>query len=184
MAAIIENIRTKQFGGIKMNKTNLLLDLGILSAFLIAAEPHLTGVTVHEWLGVAFGGTILIHLLLHWKWIVQIGSQYFKNLFHISRLKFLVDIVLLVAMTTLILSGILISKSFLSTLGIQVTVARSWKMIHASASSVALLMTALHFALNWGWVKTMTAKYLIAPLRALVPAKKLQPVVVPVKINK
>jgi hypothetical protein len=167
-----------------MNKSNLLLDLGILSAFLIASEPHLTGNTIHEWLGVAFGATLLVHLLLHWKWIVQVGSQFFKNLFHESRLKFVIDIVLFVSMIALIMSGILISKSFLGTFGIQISVARSWKMIHSTSSNVALLMTALHFALNWKWVKTATSKYLVSPISALFAGKKTQSMVLPLEINK
>jgi hypothetical protein len=166
-----------------MNKTNLLIDLGILAAFLVAAEPHLTGNTIHEWLGVAFAGTIIVHILLHWKWIIQVGSKYFKNLFQISRLKFVVDICLFVAMTALIFSGILISKSFLGTLGIQLDAGRSWKQIHSMASNVSLLLTAVHFALNWNWVTTMFKNYIISPVLHLVPGKQKQTVVVPVKVN-
>ena len=34
------------------NKTNLLLDIGVFAAFLIALEPGLTGIAIHEWLSI------------------------------------------------------------------------------------------------------------------------------------
>ncbi len=34
------------------NKTNLVLDIGVFAAFLIAMEPDLTGIAIHEWLSL------------------------------------------------------------------------------------------------------------------------------------
>lgn len=48
-------------------KINLVLDLTIFTAFLAIASPKLTGNTIHEWFGVAFGAAIVTHLLFHWK---------------------------------------------------------------------------------------------------------------------
>ena len=94
-----------------MNKKNLFLDLGILGLFLTIIEPSITGISLHEWIGVAFAGTIIVHLLLHWKWIVTIGRKFFKKLLHVSRVKFLVDLLLFIAFTTVMMSGIMISRS-------------------------------------------------------------------------
>jgi hypothetical protein len=52
-------------------KTNLILDITILSAFLVIANPSLTGNSIHEWLGVSFAAAIITHLLFHWKWLVN-----------------------------------------------------------------------------------------------------------------
>lgn len=51
-------------------KTNLIVDMVIFAAFLVVSNPHLTGNTIHEWLGVAFGAAIVTHLLFHWHWLV------------------------------------------------------------------------------------------------------------------
>ncbi|HLO32585.1 MAG TPA: hypothetical protein VK249_25785 [Anaerolineales bacterium] len=56
-------------------KTNLILDLTMFGAFLAVSNPHLTGVTVHEWLGVSLAGAVITHLLFHWDWIIKIGKQ-------------------------------------------------------------------------------------------------------------
>ena len=166
-----------------MSKTNLLIDLGILSAFLIASVPHLTGTPIHEWLSIAFALVVIVHLLLHWEWIVKVGATYFKNLLQVSRLKFLIDAILLVAMTTLIMSGIIISKSFLATFGIQLNAGFAWKQIHTLSADISLILVGLHFALNWNWIVAMTRKYLISPVRRLFTKKSASPATVSVKIN-
>jgi hypothetical protein len=55
---------------------NLIVDTAIFAGFLLATDPHATGQTIHEWLGLAFGAGILTHLLLHWKWIVSTIKRY------------------------------------------------------------------------------------------------------------
>ncbi len=39
-------------------KTNLLVDISILAGFLVAFEPSLTGITVHEWFTLAFSSAL------------------------------------------------------------------------------------------------------------------------------
>jgi cytochrome b len=70
----IEDIRMK-------NKTNLLLDVGVFAALLIVMEPDLTGIAIHEWLSLAVAGTIIVHLLLHWKWITTVAVRYSRTCF-------------------------------------------------------------------------------------------------------
>ena len=62
-------------------KTNLYVDIAILVGFLVAYEPALTGVAVHEWLSLAFASAVILHLLLHWDWVVQVTLKFFRKLF-------------------------------------------------------------------------------------------------------
>lgn len=94
-----------------MNKTNLWIDTGIFAAFLVAMEPRFSGVAVHEWLSLALAGTIIVHLLLHWKWISSVLLRFFKKLWHSSRLKFVIDTLLFTAFVGVMASGIVISRS-------------------------------------------------------------------------
>jgi hypothetical protein len=100
------------------NKTNLLVDLGIFIAFLLAMEPRITGETIHEWFSLALAVTIIVHLLFHWDWIINVAKKYFVKLWHTSRLNFFLDAFLFIGFNTIILSGIIISKSVLPLLGI------------------------------------------------------------------
>jgi hypothetical protein len=151
-----------------MNKTNLLIDTGLLAAFLISASPHFTGNLIHEWLGVALAVAIIVHILLHWNWIVSVGARYLKNLWHVSRLQFVVDILIFAAFIVLITTGLMMSKDVLVTLGIQVAQAgRSVKMIHSTASNVAVILTGLHVALHWKWIVSTVKNCIVVPVASL-----------------
>lgn len=166
------------------NKLNLWLDLGVLVAFLAATTPALTGLPVHEWLSLALAAVLVFHIFLHWKWIVTVGAKYFKNLFHVSRLKFVVDALLFAAFTAVTMSGVLISRSVLPVLGITVQPGGAWRFVHTLSANASLVLVGLHFALNWGWVTGMFKRYLINPLRQARPAQNPQVAPVPVEINK
>jgi hypothetical protein len=160
-----------------MNKTNLLLDAGIFAAFLIAMEPHLSGVAIHEWLSLALAATIVVHLLLHWKWIVGVGAKFFKKLWNTSRLKFGIDTLLFVDFVAIMLSGIMISRSALPVLGIQITQANvQWRLLHSLSADAGIWLVGLHFALNWDWVVTTVKRIVITPIARFVQTKRtLQP---------
>lgn len=147
-----------------MNKKNLFIDLAALAAFLVAREPRLTGNTIHEWLSLALAGTLIVHLLLHWKWVKSVGLNYFQKWMHISRLKFAVDGLLLGAMTAVMTSGMMISHSIVRTLGIQLAHNSQWKMIHSTSATASLILVGLHIALNWKWVWNKAKKIAISPV--------------------
>jgi hypothetical protein len=148
-------------------KANLTLDVTIFTAFLAVANPALTGMTVHEWLALGFAAAIVTHLLFHWNWLVTMTKQFFKKLFHQSRLNYVVDALFFVSMTTAMLSGLLISKSVMSTLGIQLNAGHGWESIHRLAADTSLIMLGLHFALHFKWVVTNLKRYLVSPVLRL-----------------
>src|SRR5512141_2533514 len=102
-----------------ITKRNLILDLSMLGAFLAVSNPHLTGVTVHEWLALSLAGTVIAHLLFHWDWIIKVGKGFFKKLWHQSRLNFVVNALFFTVMTGTLFSGLMISKSVLPAFGTQ-----------------------------------------------------------------
>ena len=114
-----------------INRTNLLIDIGILVALLVVMEPGLTGLALHEWLGVAFFGMIVLHLLLHWRWMVSLTAQFFKNLFQNSRLQYVVDAALLAAFTAAMLSGLMISRVVLPFFNLSVARNFAWTSLHS-----------------------------------------------------
>ena len=146
-------------------KTNLTLDIVIFSAFLAVSNPHLTGNTIHEWLGVSFAGALITHLLFHWEWIIKVGREFFKKLFHQSRLNFVVNTLFFIAMTGSLFSGLLISKDVMSTLGIQLDVSRGWKSIHTLMSDASVIMLGVHVALHWKWIVSNIGRYILNPVR-------------------
>jgi hypothetical protein len=167
-------------------KTNLILDITIFTAFLVAYNPHLTGNTIHEWLGVSFAAAIITHLLFHWQWIVKVSTEYFKKFFHQSRLNYIVDLLFFIAMTGAMFSGLMISKDVLATLGIQLgEVSRSWKSIHSLTSDASLILLGIHFALHWKWIVNAISHYLVSPVANIFrrPAPRADLSAQPVRID-
>jgi uncharacterized protein DUF4405 len=154
-------------------KTNLILDLTMFGAFLAVSNPHLTGTTVHEWLAVSLGGAVITHLLLHWDWIMKIGKEFFKKLWHQSRLNFVVNTLFFVAMTGTLFSGLMISQSVLSTFGIQLNPSQSWRSIHFLMSDLSVVMLGVHFALHLKWVGTNIQRYILNPIGGLFQRRAL-----------
>lgn len=150
------------------NKTNLLVDIGIFAAFLAAMEPRMTSEPIHEWLSIALAGTIIVHLLLHWDWIVAIGKKYFTKLWHNSRLNFFLDVLLFLAFNAIMISGLMISKTVLPLIGIQVAMGGTWKMVHKVAAEVAMWLVAAHVGLHWKWIWNMFKKLVVKPLSSTV----------------
>ena len=55
-------------------KHNWLLDATLFGGFLAALWLDLTGVAVHQWLGVAVGLIAGYHLWKHWSWVKAVAS--------------------------------------------------------------------------------------------------------------
>lgn len=165
----------------KMKKVGV--DIAIFAGFLVALEPRLTGIAIHEWLSLALAATLIIHIVLHWNWVITVGVQFFRKLFHSSRLNFLVDGLLFVVFVLVMLSGILISESVVRVFGLQLRASPGWRLLHARSADASLILTGLHFALHWKWVVETIQHSLIGPLGRTLHPKKLQPsqVTVPVK---
>ena len=152
-----------------MKKTNLFLDLGIFISFLIVMEPHFSGIPIHEWLSVALAATIVVHLLMHWNWVTGVGSRFFERLWNSSRLKYMVDLLLFMDFVTIMLSGIMISRIILPTLGLSFGHTNmTWRTLHSLSTDAGILLVGLHFALNWDWVKSTIKHIAIHPISGLI----------------
>ena len=166
-------------------KNNLILDITIFAAFLAIASPKLTGNTIHEWLALALAAAIVVHLLFHWKWIVTISKEFFRKLFHQSRLNYIINILLFVMMTASMFSGLMISKSILETLGIHLNVGRSWQVLHNLTSNLSVVILGIHFALHFKWFLSALKRYLITPVSQLFKRPRAGALAVqPIRIKK
>jgi hypothetical protein len=132
-------------------KTNLLLDVVIAAAFLVAVNPPLAGQAVHEWFGLAFGAAILVHVVLHWEWCVHATKRLFTRARGL-RLNYAVDAILFVALTAAVLSGLLTSRHVLPWFGLAAEPARGWRGIHSFAANTSVVAIGVHLGLHWNWI--------------------------------
>ena len=152
---------------------NFLVDGAIFAGFLLATDPHATGQTIHEWLGLAFGAGIITHLLLHWKWIVNVVRRFFSKLPGQVRINALLNSLLFIAMTLIIFSGIMISKVVLSTFGLSGSHDAIWRWLHTTATDAVVIIVGLHVALHWKWIVSTIKRYTWQPLRktSVIPSR-------------
>jgi len=130
------------------NKTNLLLDLGIFIAFLASFWLDLTGLSLHQWLGVSIAAVVLVHIGLHWNWVKSVTLRFFGRTSNQARLFYLVDILLLVDFLLILASGLLISTWF----SIKLSQPALWANLHILISILSLVLLVVKIGLHWRWI--------------------------------
>ncbi len=167
----------------KMNKTtqNLLLDAIILVGLLVSFAPPLTGLMLHEWLSLAFGLTLTIHVLLHWEWIAAVTRRFFRATSWTSRINYILGLALFIAFNVIIFSGVMESRYFLSTFGLSASSAPVWKFLHKTSADLTLWLAGLHIALHWRWISNAVKR--IFRSRQPAPSAAQTPAAVPVLNN-
>lgn len=143
---------------------NFWLDFVLFFGFMVAWNMHLTGLAIHEWLGIGFGVLLLYHLLLHWRWIVAVVKRLTRRLPALDRVKALVDILLFVTMVILIATGIGISEVAMRQLGVTLEPNFVWRRLHTLSADWVLWLLGMHLALNWHWITNATRRYVWQPL--------------------
>ena len=121
----------------------------------------------------ALVGTLIVHLLLHWRWIITVSQYFFRKLFHDSRLQYVVDLLLFISFTTVMFSGLMISRFVLPFLGIGLTRSQAWLPLHDLSANTTLVLIAVHTALHWDWVVKTFKRSLIDPVTGWLHGKRL-----------
>jgi hypothetical protein len=117
----------------------------------------LGGLTFHEFAGLTLSLAFLIHILLNWKWVKTISLRILdRRLPNKTRFSYCLNLLLLLSMTFIIVSGILISRIVFPNINIG---NEQWfKMAHISVSFLVLIIVSIHVGLHWQWVVTVWNK--------------------------
>ena len=147
-----------------------LVDFAVFAAFVLVMNVPLTGLAVHEWLGIAIAVGLVVLLVLHTNWIVTTTRRFFAATSWRNRFNYLMMGALFVAFVSVIASGLIISEVALPWIGITTNPPSFWVWLHLASVSAVLWLTALHVALNWKWIATTARRYMVKPL-ASVPRR-------------
>ncbi len=134
------------------------LDALLLAAYTLAYSLGFTGIAVHEWLGIGLGVVLLVHLTLHWDWVIRTTQKLLRRNGR-ERFIWLVNLLLLVSMTLCIASGILISEVALPGLGITVPASFFWRQMHDTTATITLILVPIHAALRWRWIVGVARRF-------------------------
>lgn len=118
----------------------LLMNLGVLN-----------GLPFHEIAGLVIGVAILTHIGLNYRWVINTTKKIFDpKLPKKTRFSFLLNVLLLISMATVIITGILISRVVFPNLAIKG--GHSIRGIHSFSADATLALVGLHIGVHWQWV--------------------------------
>ena len=141
----------------------ICLDNALLNIYILLISPRMTGLPLHEILGVIFFIPIVIHLLIAWPWIQNATRKFFKTANKRTRFNFFLNTILFILVITELVSGFFISQVVLPDIGIKTINYRSWRSVHNLTLNFTVLFAGLHIAINWGWIVTAFKKRLSIP---------------------
>ncbi|WML48870.1 DUF4405 domain-containing protein [Neobacillus sp. PS3-34] len=136
----------------KKNYTKIVLDLMMAITFVLLMNPRvLNGLPFHEIAGLEIGVAILTHIGLNYRWVINTTKKIFDpNFPKKTRFNFLLNLLLLVSMATVIITGILISRVVLPSLAIQG--GHLIRGIHSFSADATLALVGLHVGVHWQWI--------------------------------
>jgi hypothetical protein len=126
-------------------------DAALLAGYTLAYSYSFTGIGIHEWLGIALGLALLFHLTLHWDWVIRTTRKLLSPRGH-DKLIWAVNLLLMLAMVMCVVSGIVISRVALPSLGIILQAGGSWQRFHVLTAETTLGLVPVHVALRWRWL--------------------------------
>ena len=161
-------------------KRNWIIDAMLFGGFLVALWLDLTGVAVHQWLGLAVGALAGYHLVTHWRWVEAVTGRLFGRTSRQSRQFYAVDAGLAVGFVAIAGTGLAIS----TWLDLGLANYAIWRNVHLLASVVTLALVVAKIGLHWRWIVSTARRRIFAapaPLRQMGPG---QPVPVSAEIGR
>lgn len=152
--------------------TQWIIDAALFGGFLLSLWLDLTGLVLHQWLGVAVGALAIYHLAAHGRWVVAVSQRFFGRTSRQARAFYAVDAALAAGFTAMLVTGLAISTWF--DLDMTLTAFETWRTAHIVASVAMLVAVIVKIGLHWRWIVT-TARKRILPAPARRPGT-LQPV--------
>jgi cytochrome b len=143
-------------------RVDYFLDAALLIAFVLDYSFRFTGLSVHEWIGLGFGVALLVHLTLHWDWVVRITRRLFRTGQGRERLRWAINTGLVFVMTLCVASGVLISRVAMNAMGIPVHGGTFWRGLHTTTADICVVLVGVHVALDWKWIVTVSRRMIPA----------------------
>lgn len=140
-------------------KTNWVIDVSLFAGFLLAFFLDLTGLELHQWLGVFLGALAAYHLAVHWEWVLTVTERFLAKTSNRSRLYYLMDLTILAGFGLIGLTGLIIS----TWLNLGLTNYATWRDLHVTASIMTLVLIVFKLGFHWRWILSTARMHIFAP---------------------
>jgi hypothetical protein len=150
-------------------KHNWIIAAVLFVGFLLAFFLDITGLALHQWLGVFVGALAGYHLLAHWNWVKSVSGRFFGRISNLARLYYGIDAVLLAGFMLIGFTGLLIS----TWLGLELQAYGTWVDLHVAISILTLALTVVKVGLHWRWIIQVARRFILLP-RPVAPVRQSQ----------
>lgn len=128
---------------------------------VLVLAPQATGIPIHEWISFVVIIPLFIHLIMDWKWIVNITKRLFKKVPADARFNYVLDWLLFFLFVVATFTGVLISEAALPALGITMVIDPFWSSLHDMSANLMTIVIGVHLAMHWKWIVTNFNKYVL-----------------------
>jgi Domain of unknown function (DUF4405) len=117
---------------------------------------------LHTWSGVIMIAVVVIHLSLHWRWVVNMTRRMVKEIFGKGtsmnargRFNLWVNITIAISFLVTALSGVyflFVPGGWGTTDPLILFTRLTWDMLHTWGAIVLILAAMAHFVIHWNWI--------------------------------
>ena len=146
-------------------KINWIIAAILFIGFLLSFWLDLTGVGIHQWLGVFLAALVGYHLITHLDWIEAVTRRFFGRTSNQARLYYLLDWALLISFALIVETGLIISTWF----DLPLDTYQLWVDVHVAISLISLALLVLKIGLHARWIVKTARKYFGKPASLRLP---------------
>ncbi|MEG0989293.1 MAG: DUF4405 domain-containing protein [Gordonibacter sp.] len=141
-----------------MDKKKFLIDVVALLVFGVVMNPAITGIGVHEWIGLVLLIVFFIHVLMSIDWMVDTVKNLRVGTSWTRRGNFALDMLIVITCMVVTVSGLLVSGAVLPTFGLYADGYYFWNPLHAMSAKVLLALLLVHVFVHWKWFASVLRK--------------------------
>jgi hypothetical protein len=136
----------------------LVIDIIAALVYIIAANPSVTGLLIHEWIGFGVLVVFVVHGAQHYDWIIDTLRKLRERPSLIAVGNLILDIVTAAVFMVVTVSGIMVSRHILPLFGLVAPGYFFWNPLHSLFAKVLLALLVVHVVVHAragvrGWVR-------------------------------
>jgi hypothetical protein len=154
MDSTIQVRRSGERSPTRPNRTLRLfaVDASLFALFIVVVNVPLTGLAIHEWLGIVIAIGMVVHILQHANWVVTTTRRLLSATSLQNRVNYLLVVGIFIGFVSIIASGLLISEVALPWIGVTPPGAPFMLWLHLASVGWVIWLTTIHLAVNWRWI--------------------------------
>lgn len=130
---------------------SVVIDILALLLYIIAANPAITGLGIHEWVSLGVLAIFIVHGIQHYDWVLETLKALSKHPSLTQIANLVLGILLVVVFMVVTVSGIMVSRHILPLFGLVAPGYFFWNPLHSLSAKMLLALVVIHIVIHAGW---------------------------------